>query len=196
MATVTINTEGVLITVSSPYHPDFPARARKLGGSWDDARKLWSFDPRDLERVRELCRDIFGTDGTEGEGELVTLRVVFAETADTYDRTCYVAGRQVARSWGRDGGAVLGEGVVVLEGGFGSGGSRKNPTLTVRAGTVIEVRDVPAGAKREADLGGEVELLGDATASTDFRLLTAERARLLERLAEVEEALAQWAGTE
>jgi len=57
------------IAVSSPYHPNFPARARTLGGIWDTARRVWVFDAADNDRVRSLCREIYGTDGREsGEG--------------------------------------------------------------------------------------------------------------------------------
>ncbi len=50
------------IAVSSPYHPNFPARARSLGGSWDAARRVWVFDLRDHDRVKSLCSEIYGTD--------------------------------------------------------------------------------------------------------------------------------------
>src|SRR6266436_5221676 len=53
------------IAVSSPYHPRFPARARSLGGIWDAAQRVWLFDAADHERVRSLCREIYGTDGPE-----------------------------------------------------------------------------------------------------------------------------------
>ena len=53
------------IAVSSPYHPDFPARARMLGGEWDPGRRVWLFDEADSDRVRTLCREIYGTDGSE-----------------------------------------------------------------------------------------------------------------------------------
>ena len=53
------------IAVSSPYHPNFPVRARSLGGIWDAARRLWVFDAGDHERVRSLCREIYGTDALE-----------------------------------------------------------------------------------------------------------------------------------
>ena len=56
------------IAVSSPYHPNFPARARTLGGIWDTARRVWVFDSADHHRVRSLCREIYGTDGLESEG--------------------------------------------------------------------------------------------------------------------------------
>ncbi|MGB9647228.1 MAG: DNA repair protein RadC [Stellaceae bacterium] len=53
------------IAVSSPYHPNFPAGARRLGGIWNPARRVWVFDSADHDRVRSLCREIYGTDGQE-----------------------------------------------------------------------------------------------------------------------------------
>ena len=53
------------IAVSSPYHPNFPARARTLGGIWNAARRVWVFDAADHYRVRSLCREIYGTDCLE-----------------------------------------------------------------------------------------------------------------------------------
>ncbi len=53
------------VAVSSPYHPNFPARARSLGGVWDTARRVWIFDAADLDRVRSLCGEIYGTDSLE-----------------------------------------------------------------------------------------------------------------------------------
>jgi hypothetical protein len=53
------------IIVSSPYHPNFPARARGLGGEWDAVRRVWVFDAADQERVRSLCREIYRADGLE-----------------------------------------------------------------------------------------------------------------------------------
>jgi DNA repair protein RadC len=53
------------LVVTSPYHPNFPARARGLGGEWDAARHVWVFDPADHDRVESLCREIYGTDGAD-----------------------------------------------------------------------------------------------------------------------------------
>ena len=46
------------IVVGTPYHPNFPARARLLGGDWDALRHVWIFDAREDDRVRSLCREI------------------------------------------------------------------------------------------------------------------------------------------
>jgi DNA repair protein RadC len=63
---VSIVEENGRIAVSSPYHPNFPARARFLGGEWDAERHIWMFDAKDDTRVRSLCREIYGTDGADG----------------------------------------------------------------------------------------------------------------------------------
>jgi DNA repair protein RadC len=48
------------IAVCSPYHPNFPPRARSLGGVWDAARRVWIFDGGDHDAVKTLCREIYG----------------------------------------------------------------------------------------------------------------------------------------
>jgi hypothetical protein len=53
------------LTLNSPYHPDFPARARMIGGTWDGQRHVWRFNAADRGRVETLCREIYGTDGSE-----------------------------------------------------------------------------------------------------------------------------------
>ena len=58
------------LTVSSPYHANFPARARLLGGKWDAQRHVWLFDVREQDRVKSLCREIYGTDGASGVAPL------------------------------------------------------------------------------------------------------------------------------
>ncbi|HEU0156904.1 MAG TPA: DNA repair protein RadC [Stellaceae bacterium] len=57
-----VEEQGRLI-VTSPYHPNFPGRARTLGGSWDPERRVWLFEASDGERVRTLCREIYGPEG-------------------------------------------------------------------------------------------------------------------------------------
>lgn len=145
---VAVVASGGKVTVTGPYHPEFPSKARKLGGQWR-GNKEWVFDGRDEERVRELCRSIYGTDGSATE--VVTVRVRLADHAavavdrfSTSAASLFLLGRQLARRLGRDSDVRLGDGVIVVEGGFASrGGSAKYPTLSAQEGTVLEVRDVP-----------------------------------------------------
>jgi len=67
------------IIVSTPYHPNFPARARSLGGIWDKAQRVWVFDAADHDRVRSLCDDIYGPDALEDSKDE---RVPFPNSAE------------------------------------------------------------------------------------------------------------------
>jgi DNA repair protein RadC len=53
------------IIVSTPYHANFPARARSLGGIWDKGQRVWVFDAADHARVRSLCGEIYGPGALE-----------------------------------------------------------------------------------------------------------------------------------
>ena len=135
------------VTLSAPYHPDLPARAKSLGGRWHSASKSWSFDARDEERVRALAVEVYGA--VEGdETAVVSLRVKLSGSYDEVyagDDSVWVAGREIARRLGRDMPVQLGRGVVVVDGNFStSAGSRKSPAV-MRGGphVVLELRDVP-----------------------------------------------------
>jgi len=67
---VSIVEQGGRIVVGTPYHPNFPARARLLGGDWDALRHVWIFDAREGDRVRSLCREIYGTERADGVAPL------------------------------------------------------------------------------------------------------------------------------
>jgi hypothetical protein len=174
--TVTIKVAGGKVAVASPYHPDFPSAARRLGGRWDAAAKTWAFDARDEARVRALCVDVYGTDGSPATtASLVTIRY---EVSGAEGDAIFVAGRQVARRHSRDARAVLGEGVIVIKGGFpSSGGSARYPRLCGE-GTVLEIRDVPEQHARDSGC----EIVGAVSAEPRtaivLSLTQAERATL------------------
>jgi len=146
------------IMVVTPYHPDFPRKARSLGGVFGRTREgkpAWFFDPRDEQRVRELVKSVYGTTGEE-EDDLVDVIVDLGsldrETGSIrWSDEFWFLGRQILKRWGRDSSVRLGRGVVVLEGEFASsGGSRRNPQIGSVDGIVIEVRDVPRNLADEA----------------------------------------------
>lgn len=128
-----------VMVVNSPYHPIFVSRAQKLGGKFKGAGQ-WIFDARDEDRVREALIDAYGTDG-QVRPKLVTLRMA---PKTIYARSVFLD-RAILSRISRDSRVKLGEGVVILQGGFySSGGSAKYPQIgPALEGTVIEVRDVP-----------------------------------------------------
>lgn len=129
----------------TPYSPTLPARCRALGGAWSADAKAWYFDLRDADRVRSLCLDAFGIDPLaepDEQPELVTVRLEM-DAFNTRAAELWIFGREVVSQPGRDSSTRLGQGVVVISGGFSGGGSRANPAMNAKAGTIIEVRDVP-----------------------------------------------------
>lgn len=144
---IKITTTEKEITANSPYHPDLPSRAKKLGGRWAPHRRAWVFDPRDEEKVRALYRSIYGTDGDDAV-DIVDVRLSVRNKRWTADRgALFACGREIARAWGRDSGAKLGAGVILESGEVRSSGSAKN-WMTEAIDAVFLVRDVPRPAVR------------------------------------------------
>lgn len=195
MSIIKIATDGNTTTLRSPYHPNLPTQAKALGGKFDSFTKAWNFDARDEERVREMAIGIYGTDGTDTE--TVTVRIEVGEGNDLVSRdreALYLGGQEIARAFGRDSGAKLGDGVVVIEGRAESGGSAKNWDARLAAGTVVEIRDVPRGfGERIVEQAAEHGRIADAKivdeASDRREALEAERAKLLARIAEIDAEL-------
>ena len=145
MADISITSKDGRLAVEAPYHPDFIAQARALGGRWDrdwdrDSQR-WNFDAREEEPVRGLCRAVYGTDGTQTD--LVEVRARFPGGLTAERAPIYLLGREAVSATGRDSGARLGEGVVLEEGSAGSGGSVKYWQTRLSKGAVLRLHDVP-----------------------------------------------------
>lgn len=178
------------IRLTAPYHPDLPNRARMLGGKFAPSTKTWYFDARDEELVREMTRVLYGTDG-EDAPPLVTIRVHLDKIRPN-GGSLWLAGREVAARLGRDLPVKLGEGVIVISGGFPStGGSRAHPRLEPKSGTVLEVRDVPETlARTEMERWSEGIVIVES-GPIDKEALLARKEALLRELAEIKRLLGE-----
>lgn len=191
MCRIKAESENGKLFVVSPYEPALPKAAKELGGKWNGA--AWVFDARLAEDVASLYRSVYG----EWPGDVqdyVTIRAT--ALIDTYEDKggIFLFGRCLARAYGRDSGARLGEGVILREGRFASGGSMKNWTTKVLAGTVVEVMDVPRQSVDAGDYDPDiwkVEILEQAAPTIDREALEAEKERLLARIAQIDELLAE-----
>jgi hypothetical protein len=184
---VQINTANGQLVVRSPYNTYFIERAKRTGGRYQDGD--WVFDARDEERVREICMDAYGNDGVRAD--TCTVRVEFDRDDDAHADSIQLAGRPIAKASGRDSGATLSPGVVILEGGFTSGGSRKNWTTQVKGTrTVVLVRDFPrVKAQLLIDKGeGWIQIEPEAP-YVDRDALKLERERLIARLEQIDAIL-------
>lgn len=181
MSIVSVIIESGEAILTSPYNPDVPSKAKAIGGRWHPSTKTWRFDARDEDRVLELARSIYGTDGRDDINDVVTVHVKIG-TAE-YEKSKTVCGRIVAERRNRDGDVWLAPGVVIVDGEFPySGGSVRNPRLG-GSSVVLEVRDIPRAAAESAGL----EIVDEAQSKRES--LEAERATLLARLAEIDAEL-------
>lgn len=190
MQDVQVNVENGEVYLASPYNAGLPAEAKKIGGRWDGTSRRWRFDARDEERVRDLARAVFGTDG-RATGQTVTVRV----NASRYEERGFtpegrrarvvVAGRTVASREGRDEPVLLAAGVVLVQGTFPAGaGSTKYPEID-GAGVILEIRDLPAEAL--GAIAGPYTVVDN---NLDAAALREERVRVAARLTEIDALLA------
>ncbi len=175
--------------VTADYNSAFVAKARDLGGKW--ASPCWVFDARDEVAVRAACLECYGSDGLTSD--LVDVRITIPEDCRAVGGgrgPIEIFGRTLARAFGRDSGAKLGEGVVVEQGGFSSGGSMKNWTTTVRDNTVLILRDVSASLVAKHDNEAFIVEVIAHQNEINREELNTEREKLLARLAEIDALLA------
>jgi len=190
--TVRIERKGTSLAVTCPYNPGFGRKAKEIAGQWDSNGKTWNFDVRNEELVRNLLIDVYGTDDS-ATAELVSVKLVITlpdEEECQVGPTCgvlVIAGRVVAAASGRDSGARLGEGVVVVSGGFKSGGSMKNWATMAKPNTVVILHDVPrAVAEKAVSNWEEGSGIVPGQPRVDIEALKTERERLLARVAEID----------
>ncbi len=185
MIKVTVG-EGIL-KVTSPFNREFVSFARMRGGKWSDKHKAWLFDPRDEFAVRSALIDIYGTDDYES-CEKVNVRVKLDHFKLEDDFSLF--GLQLLRRKYYNYRVDMGDNVVVVTGGFHeTGGSRKYAEIAPVSGTIIEVRDVPKeiAVKTWAEHKESIEILG----SMDIEKLRDEKQKLLQRIQEIDEIIAQ-----
>jgi len=156
------------IHVHSPYHPEFPAKARALGGKWESG--AWTFDARRIDLVRQALRSVYYYDDQECQKVDIEVRADARISEGTDPLTSF--GRVIASAWGRDSGAKVGEGVAVLSGRFGSGGSAKNWLTYGSADLVFRVYDVPRAAVVDVYENWSVEILSETPAPTATLVIT------------------------
>ena len=132
------------VILVSLWAAGLPAGTKRLGGRSRPSDKSRVFAVEDEERVRNLAREVYGTDGTDS-GDTVSLRMTEPVTLHGNRAKAAMLGRSLAHRSARDADVRLGHGVVIVAEGFdGSGGCVRNPQLCEAAELVLEVADVVA----------------------------------------------------
>ena len=178
------------LKVKSDYHKKLPAKARQLGGKWDKSETVWVYDIRTENKVAELYIDIYGYFGEPTE--TVTVKYSLAEDLWEEKSGIFLCGRQIAKAWGRDTGAKVGNGIVLNNCRATSGGSWENWCTEIRRTgdhPEIIIYDAPkAIAEKFVEKHEGVEIL-ETTINKES--LLAEKERLLTRIQEIDSLLAR-----
>ena len=190
---IIVSNKGQRIYVQSPYDPQFIAGAKRIAGRWDSTDERWLFPAAQRERVMSLLDDVYGWDPDSAD-ERVTVRLTADKEISVEHDGVRVAGVTIARATGRDSGARLGDGVILVSGSAGSGGSRKYWRTRVRSGSVFEVDFPKAAAERLVENPGEwasAEIIGPSATWPTQDELCARRKALAEELEDIDRQIAE-----
>lgn len=137
--------------LDTPYNPEFVSQIKNIGGArWDSSRREWKIPAACVEQAREIMRRVFGECDLPDETRRVNVKLTFSESVCGNTReSLIIFGKQIARAYGRDSGAVVGGDVSFIEGKPTSDGSRANYYARVPAGAVALLRNVPESILHE-----------------------------------------------
>ena len=131
--TIAEETNGRL-AIATPYDQQFISGIKRLGGRWDSASKVWTVAQTERKEAEVLLGEIYGW-MSSGLGGTQRVTITAKETIKVHTDGVRIAGQTIARATGRDSGARLGEGVVLLDGKIESTGSMKNWYTLIKAGS-------------------------------------------------------------
>lgn len=192
------------VKVYTSYNSAFVRRIKNIGGArWDG--ECWIIPAHAVNICRQYMRDIYGRCDLKADaGKSLRLKVTFKEDREVWHDDVILFGKTVCHAWDRDSGGRAGDDVAYIKGAPSSGGSKKNWTSAVLAGTEVILADVPEKLYREYlqsgdDLGVSVELLDIETTGDSGRVDPADIATHLMALMNeqglTKETLAERLGT-
>lgn len=167
-------------SINSPFNPEFVSRIKSIGGRWDAASKTWTVGENMLTEAREIMRAVYGRDDQQTDVQVTDIRIRFNEEVHCTVGGITMYGKTIAKAWGRDSGARVGDDVAFVEGRPDSGGSAKNWRTIIPEGSVVVIKNVPVSL-----LGEPLPEGAEIVTEADTR-----KAALLARKAELEAALA------
>ncbi len=143
-----------IIEIVTPYNKEFVSKARNLRGKWDKTKNAWIFDDSIEEYVRQSLIECYGTTGEDPVETCSLLVKDFTRYASKSDVELF--GRSIARAYGRDSGAKLGDNIIWISGTYDSGGSVKNWSTDVMNAT-FSIQNFPIPRTEFPDIQTAVE---------------------------------------
>lgn len=161
-------------------------KLKKLGCKWDGSQWV---APELAKDEAQAIKDMFYTDMVIIEAKLLDDEdAMFKSERWAYKDAATVGGYIVATCSGRDDGAVVMDGVAVIDGAFGSGGSRKNYHINQRKNTTIRLQVSKASLdiidEESKKYGYTYKILSDNKPSHEQ--LIAEKQKLEARISEID----------
>lgn len=127
---------GIVTLCHQFFNQDLVDDCRNMGGKWDPGSQTWVFSDLVADRVEELDA-IYNSD-------LVPVEITAIDEISEWHAPVRFMGYAIAKAWGRDSGAKLGDDVSQMNGSIDSGGSVKNWHTRVSKGSVFRLY-VPKG---------------------------------------------------
>ena len=184
-----------LISVITPYNPDFAQAARNMGGEWDRNQKVWVFRAKRKDFVIKSIEKHYGVDLSAPDTDVVCRVTAKRYIESDVESSLMVGPVPVARAFSRDSGAKICDGVCLLSGSVDSGGSRKNWVTTVEEDSVFELTLLRSVVELINDYDWDVEILPESkdkankSSEDDEASLQARRSALKVELEEVEKKI-------
>lgn len=177
--------------IYTPYNAEFVKAIKGIGGArWNRDKSAWAIPADCADQAREIMRRVYGEDDRPDCGERVDVRLTFDSSVSEWQSAVTIYGKTISRAYGRDSGARCGDDVAFVEGQPESGGSVKNWTSVVPQGSIVVLHNVPATLlDQPLPKGVRAERLEERKSNRDA--LMAEKQRLLERIAEIDNLVAQ-----
>lgn len=181
--------------IKSPFNRDFIHKIHSIGDAqWESDTREWSVPTDNLEDVKQMLRDVYGTDGSENNEPTVTVKLTATDNVDLTEiqsidepTNMVIFGRPILSARGRDNGVKVEKGVTV-RGKYKSGGSTRYPTVVFDKGAEIIIKNMPESqAKRLKLKYMTTEIISEP--KIDRQALLAEKERLLKRIAEIDQLL-------
>ena len=171
--------------VFTPYNRDFVDRIHGIGGAkWNG--RCWEVPADAVDLVKRIMVDVYGVSDLGGDTvdvEIRFLKTYYSESGENL----IIAGKSIARGFGRDSNVVIDADTRIIEGSIKTGGSRKYWSVRAIEGTVIMVKNVSRAKLAEVeDEELEIKVLersqADQVANVD-----AEIQRLKDAIKQLEE---------
>ncbi|MCI7303070.1 MAG: hypothetical protein SOR93_14120 [Clostridiales Family XIII bacterium] len=181
--------------IYTPYNPEFVHQVKQIGGArWNASEKAWTVPQDMVEPVREIMLEVYGETDVKAV-EKAKVKLIFKEEIYEHCSPVCILSKVIAKAYGRDSGATVGDDVAFIKGSATSGGSAKNWYSVVEKDSEVILNNVPASFLENAELpdGVEMEILEQN--KPDIDALMKEKESLEKRLAEIEKILKAAAAT-